>query len=192
MDRRRARARTIAAEEATVGRLILYIATSLDGFIADAAGGVGWLEAFNQPGEDYGYQDLLARVGALIVGGTTYRQVLTFGPWPYAGRITHVVTRQPLGNPPDPAIRAWSGDLSDLVAEIRTASDRDIWLVGGAQVIAPLHNDGLIDDYDIAVMPIVLGSGIPLFAGIAGPHRLRLVEALPYPTGVVRLRYGRE
>ncbi len=172
-----------------MSRVCLYIATSLDGFIADADGGVGWLDSFDHQDEDYGYHDLISRVGTVVMGGKTYRQVLTFGPWPYVGLTTYVVTRQPLVNPPDPAIHAFAGDVADLVAQIGAESEKDIWLVGGGEIIAPFARQGLIDDYDIAVMPIILGAGIPLFTGDQGRHRLELVDARPYSSGVVRLRY---
>lgn len=172
-----------------MGRVCLYIATSLDGFIAAADGGVGWLESFDHQGEDYGYNDLVARVKTIVLGGKTYRQVLTFGPWPYAGLTTYVLTRQPLVDPPDPDIHAYAGDVAALLARIRAESEADTWLVGGGEIITPFLNQGLIDDYDIAVMPIVLGAGVPLFVGIEGQHRLTLVAARGYPSGVVRLRY---
>jgi dihydrofolate reductase len=79
-----------------MSHLILYIACSLDGYIARPNGSVDWLDSFNQAGgEDYGYGDLLGRCGAIIMGANTYRQVLSFGPWPYAGIPCYVLTHRP-------------------------------------------------------------------------------------------------
>ena len=77
-----------------MGELILYIAASLDGFIAGKGGDISWLDRFQDEQEDYGYGALLKRIGTLIMGGKTYRQVLGFGPWPYSGIRTYVVSRQ--------------------------------------------------------------------------------------------------
>jgi len=76
--------------------VVLYIAATLDGFIASSDGGIDWLKPFEQAGEDYGYAAFHARVGAVIIGGNTYRQALGFGEWPYAGVTTWVATRRGL------------------------------------------------------------------------------------------------
>lgn len=172
-----------------MGRIILYVATSLDGYIADEDGGVGWLERFEGGDEDYGYGALLARVGTAIMGGRTYRQVLGFGPWPYAALATYVVTRQPLLDPPAPSVRSFRGDVSELVERIRAESGKDIWLVGGADLVTQFANEHLIDEYIVFVMPILLGRGIPLFQNLNASALLDLDHAVSYASGAVELRY---
>jgi dihydrofolate reductase len=172
-----------------VGRLILYIATSLDGHIADEDGGVGWLERFEAGEEDYGYGALLERVGTAIMGGRTYRQVLGFGPWPYASLTTYVVTRQPLLDPPAPSIRSFHGDVGRLLNRLREESDQDTWLVGGADLVSQFVNRQLIDEYILFVMPLFLGRGIPLFRDLQTGTLLELDRILSYASGVVELRY---
>ena len=172
-----------------MGEVILYIATSLDGYIADEEGGVGWLERYEAGDDDYGYAALLERVGTAIMGGRTYRQVLGFGPWPYATLTTYVVTRQSLADPPAPSIRSFRGDVRELVARIRANSDRDVWLVGGADLVSQFVNRHLIDEYILFVMPLLLGRGIRLFRDLRSPTPLELERAVSYASGVVELCY---
>jgi dihydrofolate reductase len=172
-----------------MGGVVLYIATSLDGYIADTDGGIDWLTAFEQPGEDFGYKAFLARIGAIIMGGKTYRQVLGFGPWPYPGVSCYVVTNRALADAPDTAVRAFAGDVVELVERVRRTTERDIWLVGGAELVTQFANRDLIDEYIISIMPLILGDGIPLFQGIMGQHHLRLIESKAYAAGVVQVTY---
>ncbi len=173
--------------------VVLYIAATLDGFIASSDGGIDWLKPFEQAGEDYGYAAFHARVGAVIIGGNTYRQALGFGEWPYAGVTTWVATRRGLAGERHPGadVRAFAGDMSDLVALARRETARDIWLVGGAQLVTAFVNQGLIDEFIIGIVPLVLGEGIPLFAGISRRTTLRLVETRGYASGIAQMTYRR-
>jgi dihydrofolate reductase len=171
-------------------KVILFIAISLDGYIADKEGGVGWLDAFDLEGEDYGYHAMLNRLGAIVMGAATYRQVLTFGDWPYQGHATYVITRGQI-EPANDLVFPAAGDVAALVAKIHAGHEGDIWLVGGAQINALFAQAGLIDEYLISVMPVLLGEGIPLFGAFAGNTDLALEAAETYPNGVVQLRYSR-
>lgn len=172
-----------------MGRVILYIAISLDGYIAAPDGGVGWLDGFEIEGEDYGYQDFFDSLGSLIIGGKTYRQVLGFGEWPYHGVTTYVITRQESIDKPDESVIPYSGDISDLMEEISQNSNKDIWLVGGGEVNAAFLRQSLIDEYIISVMPVLLGDGIPLVKSVESSKSLELTGSKVYPNGVVQLRY---
>jgi dihydrofolate reductase len=174
-----------------MGHVVLYIAASLDGYIADANGGIDWLTAFDRPDEDFGYAAFLQRIGAIIVGGKTYRQVLRHARWPYAGIPCYVVTRHALADVPDAGISAFSGDVARLVEQTRRKTSKDIWLIGGAELVTQFANAGLIDEYIISIMPLTLGSGIALFQGITWQQRLTLVEAKTYPASVVQVTYTR-
>lgn len=178
-----------------MSKVILYIAQTVDGYIADKDGGIHWLEAFNSPDEDYGYKTMYARIGAVIMGGVTYRQVLTFGDWVYPGIMVYVVTRQGIGTPPVKEVEAYqSGDMPALVNKIRAETDKDIWLVGGGQIIAEFIKHDLIDEYQIATMPLLLGEGLPLFppVSIGAQQNLKLVESKTYPNSIVNTMYIRE
>ena len=172
-----------------MGELILYIASSLDGYIAGEGGEISWLDRFQDEQEDYGYGALIERIGALIMGGKTYRQVLGFGPWPYSGIRTYGVSRQDLVDPPVSEIRQFHGDVSDLMDRIRAESEKDIWLVGGAELVAQFVNQDLVDEYIISVMPVLLGKGIALFQGIDRTDGLSLVDSISFPSGVVQIHY---
>jgi dihydrofolate reductase len=179
-----------------MSHLILYIACSLDGYIARPDGSVAWLDAFNQVGgEDYGYGDLLRRCGAIIMGANSYRQVLTFGPWPYTGIPCYVLTHRPPAVVADPQVHPYAGSLAALVRKLKKAADshspaKDIWLVGGAQVAGQFIGKGLVDEYIISMIPMLLGRGVPLWLETGPERKLRLLGTKSYPSGVVQLRYA--
>jgi len=170
----------------------LYLACSLDGFIAAPDGSVAWLDLFSAGGEDYGYAGFLAGVGSLVMGSRTYEQLLGFGAWPYAGRPCFVVTsrRLPVPDGADVRLRAGS-DLGAVVAEARTAAEgRAVWLVGGGALARSMLDVGVVDTLDLALMPVLLGDGIPLFVSGLRPHGLVLRESRTHADGVVQLRYS--
>ena len=171
--------------------VVLYIATSLDGFIADRDGGVGWLDRFTDPADgDYGYTDFYAGIGAVAMGRTTYEQVLGFGAWPYSGKLTVVFTHAPPeGEHPD--VTFTSDDPADVVPSLRDEIEGDLWLVGGGKFIASFRAQGLIGEYIITVIPVLLGEGIPLFVGTQPEASLQTTAVQHFESGVVQLRYAR-
>ena len=173
-----------------MAEISLYIATSLDGYIADARGGVGWLNAYDdeEQGEDYGYADFYSSVSALAMGRRTYDQVLGFGEWPYPGKPTYVFTNTPLISPP-PQVEAIQSDAAGFTRTIAAQCTGRVWLVGGADLAQQFHAHGLIDEYLLFVAPLVLGDGIRLFRRPAPPASMRLVESRSYDNGFVQLAY---
>jgi dihydrofolate reductase len=165
----------------------LFIATSLDGFIADRDGGVDWLFADG----DYGYAAFFDSVETLIMGRRTYEQVLGFGEWPYGEKPTYVFTRGAPGGD-HPHVRFVSGDAGALVEELRGRSSGDMWLVGGAALVSAFRELHLIDEYILSVHPVLLGDGIPLFERPLPRESLRLREELSFESGLVQLRYAVE
>lgn len=172
-------------------RVILYIATSLDGYIADHDGGVGWLSevAPFEEDEDYGYAEFYATIGSVVMGRKTYEQVLGFGAWPYAGKSTYVFST----NPPSgdhPHVEFVTERPESYVSRFGNESEEDIWLVGGAGLVASFRTAGLIDEYIISVMPVLLGKGLPLFEKAQPRASLQLLDARTYDSGVVQLHYA--
>jgi dihydrofolate reductase len=170
-------------------RFRIYIAASLDGFIATADGGVEWLEPFNA--QEYGYDAFLESVDALVMGRATYDQSLGFGPWPYEGKTTWVVSTHPVTSP-RPGVNAWPWGVPKLVETLREIATGDVWLVGGGRLLSGFIEANGADELDLFVMPRVLGDGTPLFERGTHAASLRLLSSHAYPNSVVRLRYAIE
>jgi dihydrofolate reductase len=140
-------------------------ATSLDGFIATEDNDLGWLFQFD--GEDPGnpYTELIERVGALAMGATTYEWVLAHdqGPWPYADKPSWVFTHRDLRVPDGADIRLTSDDVRAVhAAMVDAAGGRDLWLVGGGDLVGQFLDHGLLDEIWVSIAPVVLGGGAPL------------------------------
>ena len=171
-----------------MGQIVLFIAASLDGFIADAEGGVAWLERFDAPGEDHGYGAFMADVGAVVMGASTYEQDVARGGWPYGTRPTWVFTHRDLPVPAGADVRFLEASVTETVDAIRASTDGDVFLVGGAHLVAQFLDVGAIDELVLFVVPILLGDGVRLFRS-APPTELELLGSRAYGTGLVELRY---
>lgn len=172
-------------------RCSVFIATSLDGYIARQDGAIDWLEQANAsvpPGEDCGYAQFMASVDALVMGRNTFEQVLTFPQWPYGEKPVWVVSCSlsvlPAGLPPQVMLK--SDDPRVLVGEAQALGYRRLYIDGGRLIQAFLRA-GLIGDLTITTVPVLLGSGRPLF-GSAGAA-LRLQSSRAYPFGFVQSVY---
>ncbi len=172
-----------------MSEVVLYIACSLDGCIAAPDGGVSWLSRFEGAGEDYGYAAFYAGIGTVILGAATYRQVLGFGEWPYAGVEVIVFSRREVPQPAGGAVQVEARDPAAVVAEVRARSARDIWLVGGAGLVESFLRARLVDRLILSVVPVLLGAGIPLFRSGIPPADLELIGAQTYPGGLVQITY---
>jgi dihydrofolate reductase len=166
-----------------------WIAASADGFVADAAGGVGWLDRWDP--HAFGYEAFFAGIGAVVLGRATYETALAFGPWPYAARKAYVLTGRAL--PAAPHLALASPDPAALhAAAARETASGDLWHVGGGRAIAAFLDAGLIDEIEVFQMPLLLGNGIRLFPGSAAREtELALVDSEVFAaSGAVRLRYA--
>jgi dihydrofolate reductase len=172
-----------------MSRFVVYIAMSLDGYIADEDGDVHWLEAFEK--DDYGYEGFIQSIGSILMGRVTYEQILSFGVWPYKDIPTLVWSGGSVEDLPDGA-RSWSEDIEETYSWLNEqAGDKDVWLLGGAQTIQTFLTAGMLDRMDIFVIPVLLGGGIRLFAGEdSEPQMLKLDHVQPYANGVVQLSYN--
>lgn len=163
-----------------------FVAASVDGYIADVDGGVDWLPQGDA--DDYGYGEFYAGVDALVMGRRTYDQVLAFGEWPYAGKPAYVFTAHPPDDNPY-EVEFVSAAPAHFIQSVAAQYSGVVWLVGGANLAEQFRNAGLIDEYLVFVIPVVLGQGIPLFGGDGPPTALHLEETKTYAGGVVMLRY---
>jgi dihydrofolate reductase len=166
-----------------VRNVILYVAASLDGYIAEPDGGVAYLEPFEGSSGDGGYAEFIASVEALVMGATTYRQVLGFG-WPYGARAAFVFTHRELPVPESADIRFVSGPVEHVLPQL----EGNVFLVGGAELVRQFLEAGAIDELHLHVVPVLLGDGIPLFADPPLTHA-RLIDTQLYASGILRLRY---
>ena len=164
----------------------MFIATSLDGFIARRDGSIDWLSIVETPGEDYGYATFFAGVDALILGRRTYDTVIGFPAWPYDDKRCVVLTH----NPPASrhGERFHTGPPAPMLAQLHADGVRRVYVDGGA-VIQLFLREGLIDDITLSIIPVVLGDGIRLFDGGGPGRRLRLQESRAFASGLVQVMY---
>jgi dihydrofolate reductase len=165
-------------------RVSAFLGASLDGFIAEADGGLGFLKPFEQ--EEHGYAAFYASVDTLLMGRKTYETVLGFDEWPFPDRRVAVLTR----NAPTPRFneRFLSGEPPEVLEALAALGARHVYADGG-EVVTRFLAAGCLDALMITVVPVVLGTGIRLFATSPGTHALRLESARTYASGMVQLRY---
>lgn len=166
--------------------IIVYVAVSLDGYIAAEDGTVGFLDRFGS--DEYGFAAFLETVGGVVMGSATYEKVLEVG-WPYEDIPGLVLTSRDLDTAEGGAIVFSDDDTGDAIRAFAETTDLRVWIVGGGEVIMDALEEGLVDTMELYVMPVALGSGIPLFPRpYDGP--LRLTDTTPYSTGAVKLAYA--
>ncbi|MFE1744763.1 dihydrofolate reductase family protein [Coleofasciculus sp. H7-2] len=166
-------------------KIILFIASSLDGYIARQSGDIDWL--FTD--QDYGYSEFFASVDTVLMGRKTYEQVLTFGEYPYKGVKSYVFTRNPLF-PADSNAEVITEDIKKFVEQLRQVDGKNIWLVGGSQLTHALMSQNLVDELILSIHPTILGEGIPLFDNRINPQSLNLTKCQTYRSGLVQLCYN--
>jgi len=165
-------------------RFSVFIATSLDGYIARANGAIDWLSIVHPVDEAHGYQAFMASVDAIVLGRATYDTVLGFDRWPYPGKRVVVMTHRPAEARHGEEF--FSGPVVELADRLREA--KRVYVDGG-KVVSQFLAAGLIEDVTISVIPIILGDGIRLFSGGEGEHRLDLESQRSWPSGMVQMRY---
>lgn len=170
-------------------KLILGVAVSLDGFIEGPNGEYDW--CFTD--EDYGMSDFFKRIDALFIGRKTYemaQSAQSMGETGGAGfpKFKEYIFSTTLDKVKDDAILI-KNNIKEEVEKIKNEKGKDIWLFGGASLTTSLLNLGLVDEISLAVHPIILGGGKPLFTDIANRIHLKLVDTKTYSTGLVALTY---
>ncbi len=163
-----------------------HIAVSLDGKIARPDGSFDWLIEY--PPQEFGIDAFLAEVDAIVMGRATYEAVRGFGDWPHPDKPTFVVTSRPLVDPPQ-GVEARPADFAALAAELESKGARRVWVEGGGQVIRGIMAVGKLDILEMALLPLVLGDGIPLFPRGTPGLGLRLVKCEPRSGGALHLVY---
>lgn len=171
-------------------KVILYIAVSMDGYIADKNNTTDWLHDpdYELEGEDFGYYDLMKRVDTVIMGNSTMETVLSFDiPYPYPDQKSYVLTRN-IGSKSNPDVEYREDGLA-LMKELRSKPGKDIWLIGGGQINTLFLDNGLIDEIILTIIPCTLGEGTPLFPNSKDRNKFKLINVKSYENGMAMLTY---
>lgn len=169
-------------------KLILYIACSTDGYISKPNDDLSYLNKVHVPDEDYGYYDFVNSVDTVIMGRKTYDWVMKQVPeFPHADKESYIITRTPQPNQGN--INFYTGNLKELVTNLKQKEGKNIFCDGGAEIVTELLKEKLFDELIISVIPVLVGDGIKLFKDGRPEQDLELVNSKSYSTGLVQLHY---
>ncbi|MBL1177292.1 dihydrofolate reductase family protein [Pantanalinema sp. GBBB05] len=171
--------------------IVYYVAISLDGYIATLDGGIDWLPPLDSENEDFGYAEFYATIDGLIMGRHTYEKVLELGEWMYADKPCWICSHQSVVVERSEVILT-DKQPKELVTELETQQLKRVWLVGGGQLASSFRREGLISEYIVTVIPVILGEGIPFLIPSPPQEQLRLIDCKPYTQGAVLLQYVRD
>lgn len=171
----------------------VFIATSLDGFIARDDGGIDWLLQRDDPNEDHGYVDFIAEKDLIVMGRGTYEKVLNLGPWAY--ELPVLVLSKQLADAPVPEALAGKVRFSasaprELMATLAGQNVRRVYVDGG-QLVQSFLREGLVADMVISTVPVLLGAGRRLFGALSVDIDWTLVASRSFPSGLVQSSYRR-
>ena len=175
----------------------VYIATSLDGFIAREDGSLDWLPGSDGSGgeeegdgEDYGYQAFMDSVDVLVMGRNSYEKVLSFGVWPYGDKRVVVLSRSlsHLADHLPDTVALSAASPAELVKELGESGAEHLYIDGG-QIIQSFLSSGLIDELIITTVPVLIGTGISLFGPLDTDVKLRHVQTWSFESGFVQSKY---
>lgn len=182
--------KSATTDKSSVPRLRAYLAVSLDGYIADPNGGVDWLNPYFTSEVDF--PAFVRTIGATVMGRTTFDWSVSHGHGAGGFGRAVVLTHRPIANAPA-RLEGYAGDVRVLVERLRgelAGTGKDVWLMGGGKSIAAFHAQGLVDRWELAIIPTLLGEGIPLFPRHGrGMEGLRVVESRALRNGIVSMTY---
>lgn len=169
--------------------IILYIATSLDNYIARPNGAVDWLDypEFLLEGEDYDYPAFYEDIDTTLMGNKTYQEVLGFDvPFPYKEKKNYVFTRS-ANLDKAPYVAFISGDIVNFVKKLKEEPGKNIWLIGGGTINTLMYQHDLIDKIIWTKVPVILGEGIPIFNGALSETKWKLKHNKTFSNGFTQL-----
>ncbi|GIK21383.1 MAG: diacylglycerol kinase [Ignavibacteriota bacterium] len=171
-------------------KVILYIAASLDGYIAKPNDDLSFLSIVQKDDEDYGYSVFINSVDTVILGRKTYDWVMKQVPvFPHADKNTFIITRN--AKPSIGKVNFYSGSLKELISKLKSESGKNIFIDGGAEIVHELLKENLIDEFIISIIPVFVGSGIKLFKDGRPEQTLELVSVKKFEKGLAQLHYKR-
>ena len=174
-------------------KLSLFIAASLDGYIAKPGDNLDFLKIVEKEGEDYGYAAFTSTIDTIILGRKTYDWVVNqIGPGHYENgeKEIYVITRSEKQG--SGRTKFYNGNPAELVRKLKTLEGNNIYCDGGAEIIHELLKEDLVDEMVISVIPILVGNGTRLFKDGRPEQRLELLNTKSFDTGLVQLNYGRK
>ena len=173
-------------------RVSVFMAISLDGFIARPDGDVSWLDEYEPmgEGEDGGYGDIFQAVDVMVMGRGSFEKVLEFNDWPYGSKPIIVLSRSLTEFPKElqGSVRIDNSAPEELLEKLAQKGHKHIYLDGG-QVVRSFLRQGLVDDLTLTVIPVLLGDGIPLFGKLEKELQLDLLESRSWKNGFAQLKY---
>ncbi|MFY7652924.1 MAG: dihydrofolate reductase family protein [Chitinophagaceae bacterium] len=170
-------------------KLVVYIAMSIDGYIAKPNNDLSFLQIVEQTGEDYGYNQFMETVDTIIIGRNTYNWLMANSDdFPYNNRTVYVITheeKEPINN-----IIFYNKSLGELITHLKNApGNKAIYCDGGAQIIQQLLQLNAIDELTLSIIPVTLGNGIALFGGFLPQQNWQLMAVKSFPKGLVQVHY---
>lgn len=169
-------------------KAVLYIAMSLDGYIAGTDDNLDFLSTVEKENEDYGYYKFLESVDSVIMGRKTYEKILSFGiGFPHPDKECYILSRK--NDKSAENVHFYNGNLAQLIAMLKQNNNKDIFIDGGAETVNALLSEKLIDEIIISIIPILLGSGVALFKNNRVQQKLELVSSKSFEMGLVQLHY---
>jgi dihydrofolate reductase len=174
----------------TERKVVLYIAMSLDGYIAKPNDDLSFLSIVEQENEDYGYSDFIKTIDTIIIGRKTFDKVISMGyEYPHKDKDVYIITRTK--RPNVETFQYYSGDLKDLVLKLKNEQGKNIFCDGGAEIVNELLKENLIDEFIISIIPIILGDGVALFKKGYPEMNLKLIHSQHFDKGLVQLHFSR-
>jgi dihydrofolate reductase len=173
-------------------KIILYIAASIDGRIAEPDGGIEWLSEFPITKEmNYGYKEFMASIDIIIMGGRSWRELSNMDAMgTYADKTIYVVSRHDWGEKEN--IKFITENVTERIAALRNEPGKNIWLFGGGELVSMLLAAGLVDEMQIAYIPVILGKGIPLFPEQLKESKWELKGSKNYSSGILMVEYQKK
>jgi dihydrofolate reductase len=170
-------------------KVVVFLGISLDGFIAAEGGDLSWLSACaNESTAETGYDQLMDQTDALLLGRNTYDAVRQFSSWPYGAKPVYVLTHRPIR--PAHGERAMQGNIEQALRAVHASGAKTVYLDGGDVVRQALQRN-LVEELVLSWVPVVLGSGIRLFAKGLSPSSWHLVHSRSFQSGMVQASYRR-
>jgi len=169
----------------------LFIASTLDGFIAREDGSLDWLDEIGSKEQtDAGYHDFITTIDTVVIGRTTYEEILSFGiDWPYQDHNTIVISSQIDYKITTPKTSVINKINKSTIQQIKDSSKKDVWIIGGGQIITEFINNSAISEITTTIIPIILGKGIKLLPNNPKETKLTLINAQSFDSGMVNLTY---